>query len=96
MAETQILSGKVVSEAVYTALENRIHTLKNNHSAVPGLAAVVVGEDPASQVYVKNKTRRFRNMNLHSETIRLPQETFQEELITTINTLNNDPVFHGI
>ena len=96
MAETQILSGKVVSEAVYAGLEDRIDLLKNNHSAVPGLAAVIVGEDPASQVYVRNKTRRFSKLNLHSETIRLPEETSQEELLTTINTLNNDPLFHGI
>ena len=96
MAETQILSGKVVSEAVYAGLEDRIDSLKNNHSAVPGLAAVIVGEDPASQVYVRNKTRRFSKLNLHSETIRLPEETSQEELLTTIHTLNNDPVFHGI
>ena len=96
MAETQILSGKVVSEAVYAGLKDRIDLLKNNHSVVPGLAAVIVGEDPASQVYVRNKTRRFSKLNLHSETIRLPEETSQEELLTTINTLNNDPLFHGI
>ena len=96
MAETQILSGKVVSEAVYAGLEDRIDSLKHNHSVVPGLAAVIVGEDPASQVYVRNKTRRFSKLNLHSETIRLPEETSQEELLTTIHTLNNDPVFHGI
>ena len=96
MAETQILSGKVVSEAVYAGLEDRIDSLKSNHSAVPGLAAVIVGDDPASQVYVRNKTQRFSKLNLHSETIRLPEETSQEELLTTIHTLNNDPVFHGI
>ena len=96
MAETNILSGKVVSEAVYAGLEYRIDSLKNNHSVVPGLAAVIVGEDPASQVYVRNKTSRFSKLNLHSETIRLPEETSQEELLTTIHTLNNDPVFHGI
>ena len=96
MAETNILSGKVVSDAVYTALERRITALSTNHSAVPGLAAVIVGDDPASQVYVRNKTRRFRKMNLHSETIRLPEDTSQEELLSTILTLNNDPVFHGI
>ena len=96
MAETNILSGKVVSDAVYTALERRITALSTNHSAVPGLAAVIVGDDPASQVYVRNKTRRFRKMNLHSETIRLPEDTSQEELLSTIRTLNNDPVFHGI
>jgi len=96
MAETNILSGKVVSDAVYAALEDRIKTLSDNHSTVPGLAAVIVGEDPASQVYVRNKTRRFRNMNLHSETIRLPEETSQKELLSTIRTLNHDSVFHGI
>ena len=96
MAETNILSGKVVSDAVYAALEDRIKALSDNHSAVPGLAAVIVGEDPASEVYVRNKTRRFRNMNLHSETIRLPEETSQKELLSTIRTLNHDPVFHGI
>ena len=96
MAETNILSGKVVSDAVYAALEDRIKALSDNHSTVPGLAAVIVGEDPASEVYVRNKTRRFRNMNLHSETIRLPEETSQKELLSTIRTLNHDPVFHGI
>ena len=96
MAETNILSGKVVSDAVYAALEDRIKALSDNHSTVPGLAAVIIGEDPASEVYVRNKTRRFRNMNLHSETIRLPEETSQKELLSTIRTLNHDPVFHGI
>ena len=96
MAETNILSGKVVSDAVYAALENRIISLVDHHSAVPGLAAVIVGDDPASQVYVRNKTRTFLDMNLHSETIRLPEETSQQELVSTIRTLNNDPVFHGI
>ena len=96
MAETNILSGKVVSDAVYKALEHRITALSANHSVVPGLAAVIVGDDPASQVYVRNKTRRFRKMNLHSETIRLPENTSQQELLSTIRTLNNDPVFHGI
>ena len=96
MAETNILSGKVVSDAVYAALEDRIKALSDNHSAVPGLAAVIIGEDPASEVYVRNKTRRFHNMNLHSETIRLPEETSQKELLSTIRTLNYDPVFHGI
>ena len=96
MAETNILSGKVVSDAVYAALEDRIKALSDNHSTVPGLAAVIVGEDPASEVYVRNKTRRFRNMNLHYETIRLPEETSQKELLSTIRTLNHDPVFHGI
>ena len=95
MAETRILSGKVVSDAVYTALKSRIQSLKEAN-VVPGLAAVIVGEDPASQVYVRNKTRRFSKLQLHSETIKLPFETTQEDLLDQIEALNNDPLFHGI
>ena len=95
MTETRILSGKVVSDAVYTALESRIQSLKEA-SVVPGLAAVIVGDDPASQVYVRNKTRRFSKLQLHSETIKLPFETTQEDLLGQIEALNNDPLYHGI
>ena len=95
MAETSILSGKMVSDAVYTALESRIQSLKES-SVVPGLAAVIVGEDPASQVYVRNKTRKFSKLQLHSETIKLPHETPQADLLDQIKTLNNDPLYHGI
>ena len=95
MAETRILSGKVVSDAVYNALESRIQSLKEA-SVVPGLAAVIVGENPASQVYVRNKTRKFSKLQLHSETIKLPSETTQAYLLDRIETLNNDPLYHGI
>jgi len=95
MAETRILSGKVVSDAVYTALESRIQSLKNA-GVVPGLAAVIVGENPASQVYVRNKTRKFSKLHLHSETIKLPSQTTQADLLDQIDTLNNDPLYHGI
>ena len=80
MAETRVLSGKVVSDAVYTAIEIRIQSLKES-SVVPGLAAVIVGENPASQVYVRNKTRKFSELQLHSETIKLPHETTQAVLL---------------
>ena len=95
MAETSILSGKMVSDAVYTALESRIQSLKES-SVVTGLAAVIVGEDPASQVYVRNKTRKFSKLQLHSETIKLPNETTQADLLDQIETLNIDPLYHGI
>ena len=95
MAETRVLSGKVVSDAVYTAIEIRIQSLKES-SVVPGLAAVIVGENPASQVYVRNKTRKFSELQLHSETIKLPHETTQAVLLDRIVALNNDPLYHGI
>ena len=95
MAETRVLSGNVVSDAVYTAIEIRIQSLKES-SVVPGLAAVIVGENLASQVYVLNKTRKFSKLQLHSETIKLPHETTQAVLLDRIVALNNDPLYHGI
>jgi len=65
MAETRILSGKVVSDAVYNALESRIQSLKEA-SVVPGLAAVIVGENPASQVYVRYEIRPVNSPNCSS------------------------------
>ncbi|MBC8346739.1 MAG: bifunctional 5,10-methylenetetrahydrofolate dehydrogenase/5,10-methenyltetrahydrofolate cyclohydrolase [Candidatus Marinimicrobia bacterium] len=93
--EIKILSGKEVSDAVYSALKNRITTLKSK-SITPGLAVVLVGEDPASQIYVRSKTRKFLNLGLYSETIQYSASITQDELIYKINELNNDGAFHGI
>lgn len=93
--DTQILSGKRVSDAVYDGLNSRINTLKSE-GIIPGLAVILVGEDPASQVYVNSKTKKFSTLGLFSETIRLPAETSESHLISHINTLNSDERFHGI
>ncbi len=61
----------------------------------PGLAVVLVGEDPASQVYVRNKGRACEEAGMKSETVRLPAEASQEELLATIDRLNADPTIHG-
>ena len=63
---------------------------------VPGLAAVLVGSDPASAVYVRNKRRACDEAEMFSETFELPEETSQEELIALVRQLNADPRFHGI
>jgi methylenetetrahydrofolate dehydrogenase (NADP+) / methenyltetrahydrofolate cyclohydrolase len=63
---------------------------------VPGLAVVLVGEDPASAVYVRSKGRACEEAGMHSETIRLPAETPEAELLATIDRLNRDPAIHGM
>jgi len=95
MPNTIILSGKEVSKAVYEQLESRIKTLKSK-GITPGLAVVLVGDDPASQVYVKSKERKFANLNLYSKTYRLPEDTSETELVSLINDLNKNNKFHGI
>ena len=95
MHEPLILSGKEVSASVFDDLKNKIEDLKN-HDVVPGLAVVLVGEDPASQIYVRSKTKTFNKLNLHTETYRLPSEVTEASLLDLIKKLNQDPTFHGI
>ena len=90
-----ILSGKEVSASVYNQLSDRIGTLLNNN-IVPGLAVVLVGEDPASQVYVRSKTRTFKKLDLFTKTYRLSSDIGQNELLDLIDELNIDTSYHGI
>ena len=93
--ETHILSGKEVAKNVYAHLNSRIKEAKSN-GVVPGLAAVLVGEDPASQVYVRSKTRKFNKLGLHTETVCFPTDIAEEDVLAEIRRLNDDSVFHGI
>jgi len=93
--EPKILSGKEVSNSVYAALKSRITTLKSQ-SIIPSLAVIIVGEDPASQVYVRNKTRQFSNHGLFSDTTRYPSDITQEVLLSKIYELNMNTQFHGV
>ena len=95
MTETKILSGKEVASAVYDDLISRIDRL-TSEKITPGLAAVLIGDDPASQVYVRNKRRRFENMGLLGETFRMGDDSSENDIMALINDLNNDDRFHGI
>lgn len=95
MSEPIILSGKEVSASVYESLKDKIEDLRKNQ-IIPGLAVVLVGEDPASQVYVRSKTKTFKNLNLHTETFRLSSDMSEESLLSLIKKLNQNPLFHGI
>ena len=93
--ETSILSGLEASKALYSSLEDRINHLKQ-HGIVPGLAAVLVGNNPASEIYVKNKTKKFESLGLKTDVFRLEETVSEDELLSLISKLNNDSEFHGI
>ena len=93
--ETSILSGLEASKALYSSLESRISDLKD-HGIIPGLAAVLVGNNPASEIYVKNKTKKFESLGLKTDVFRLEEKISEDELLSLISRLNNDADFHGI
>jgi len=90
-----IIDGKVISEKVRDSLKPRIERLAAK-GVVPGLAVVLVGDDPASKVYVGMKAGAFEKMNLFSETIHLPKDTDRETILSLIDDLNKNDKFHGI
>jgi len=92
---TSILSGVEASKALYNSLEDRIAILKKQ-SIIPGLAAVLVGNNPASEIYVRNKTKKFEALGLKTELFRLDENVSEEELLSLIDKLNTDSEFHGI
>ena len=93
--ETLLLKGKPVSDSIRLSLEPRVQSLKET-GIVPKLAAIIVGDDPASQVYVRNKARAFKKLNCESQTYRLDSKSNEENVLTLIDRLNNDPSAHGI
>lgn len=92
----QIIDGKAVAAAVKEDNLKRIAMLKENYGVVPGLAVILVGEDPASQVYVASKVKMCAELGMESRKYALPAETTQEELLKLIGELNEDPAIHGI
>jgi methylenetetrahydrofolate dehydrogenase (NADP+)/methenyltetrahydrofolate cyclohydrolase len=90
----KLILGKDVSEEIYSELRQRIEALKAK-GTVPGLAVVLVGNDPASQVYVRKKGEMCESLGMMSRTIVLPEETTQQELLEVVAGLNADPAIHG-
>ena len=95
MIDPLILSGKEVSASVYDSLDQKIRSLRKNN-IIPGLAVVLVGEDSASQVYVRSKTKTFNKLSLFTKTYRLPSDSSERELLELIDDLNKNNLFHGI
>jgi methylenetetrahydrofolate dehydrogenase (NADP+)/methenyltetrahydrofolate cyclohydrolase len=92
----QIIDGRVLSEVVTSRVAAEVAALKRDHGLTPGLAVILVGDDPASQIYVRNKGEQSRAAGMHSVTHRLPAETSEAELIALVRQLNADPTIHGI
>lgn len=90
----RLILGKDVSAEVYEDLRGRIAALKER-GVTPGLAVILVGDDPASQVYVRKKGEMCEELGMRSTIIRMPEETTQEELLARIAELNADPSVHG-
>ena len=93
--ETLLLKGKPVSDSIRLSLEPRVQALIET-GIVPKLAAIIVGDDPASQVYVRNKARAFEKLNCESQTYRLDSKSSEEDVLTLIDRLNSDHSVHGI
>ena len=91
----RIISGTEIAEAMRAELATQVEELKGK-GLTPGLTVVLVGEDPASQVYVRMKGKACEKLGMKSETIRLPTETTEDELLTIVENLNTDETVHGI
>ncbi|MBA4001019.1 bifunctional methylenetetrahydrofolate dehydrogenase/methenyltetrahydrofolate cyclohydrolase FolD [Brevundimonas sp.] len=96
MAEAKRIDGKAFAEGLVNRITRAVADLHARHGLRPGLAVVIVGEDPASQIYVRNKGERTEASGMRSDTHRLPAETSQQDLLALIANLNADPGIHGI
>ncbi len=92
----QIIDGKLISKQVREEIAAEVVAYKAKYNAAPGLAVIIVGSDPASQVYVRNKKRACEEVGFYSESYELPEETTNEELIALVERLNHDDKIHGI
>lgn len=91
-----ILDGAAIGDRIQGEIAEAVAQMKEKHGVTPGLAAVLVGSNPASQMYVKMKRRRCEKVGIASFGYELPDNTSQEELEKLVDDLNNDPKVHGI
>ena len=92
----KLLEGKLFAAKIREEAGRRASELKEKTGVSPGLAVIIVGENPASQVYVRNKHKACTELGFHSESVELPEDTTREQLLAEIKRLNNAPEIHGI
>ena len=92
----RILEGKVFAQQIKEEAKKNADRLKETYGVTPGLAVVIVGENPASQVYVRNKHKACEALGIYSEVIAMPESTTKEELIAKVDELNASAKIHGI
>jgi len=93
---TGIIDGKVFAAELRERVANAVSRLESSHGLIPGLAVVLVGEDPASEVYVRNKGKQTVEVGMASFEHRLSDQATERELLVLIDQLNSDPTVHGI
>ena len=92
----RVIDGKAIAAKIKEEQKQRILRLQQQHGVRPGLAVILVGNDPASQVYVRNKVTACKFVGIHSELVELPVTATQDQLLSRIDALNTDPTIHGI
>lgn len=92
---SQIINGKEIGQKIREEVQTRVATLKTQ-GVTPGLAVILVGENPASKTYVANKQKSCEAIGMHSALIKLPEDVSQEALLAEITKLNQDDTIHGI
>ncbi len=92
----KIIDGKAIAEEIRAEFVEEVKKIQSEKGITPGLAVILVGQDPASKTYVRNKERACQNVGIYSEVHRLPEETSQDEVLGLIRKLNQDPKIHGI
>ncbi len=92
----KILDGKALAEEIRGEVATGVAEMREKHGVTPGLAAVLVGDDPASAIYVRNKRRACDEIGMFSDSILLPADSTNEQVLACVQSLNNDPRFHGI
>jgi methylenetetrahydrofolate dehydrogenase (NADP+)/methenyltetrahydrofolate cyclohydrolase len=92
----QIIDGKSYAEGLRSRIAGHVARLKAEHGITPGLAVVIVGNDPGSQIYVAQKAKQTVEVGMHSEKYELPDTTSEAEVLALVEKLNADPKIHGI
>ncbi len=92
----RIIDGRAVAKKLKAEIRERVERLVSKHDVRPGLTVILVGDDPASRVYVRNKIAACQDVGIRSERVELPADISEEELLSRIDRLNHDPQVHGI
>ncbi|MFV2066587.1 MAG: bifunctional methylenetetrahydrofolate dehydrogenase/methenyltetrahydrofolate cyclohydrolase FolD [Pirellulales bacterium] len=92
----KILDGKAMARTIRSEIAEDVVDFIQNNATVPSLSAVLIGEDPASEVYVRNKQRACEQVGIESKLYRLPSDVTEDELLALVTKLNKDPDVHGV
>lgn len=92
----QIINGQAIAQKLRDEISKEATRWKEAHQIVPGLTVILVGEDPASQIYVKNKVNACREVGFNSDVIALPADITEKQLLDTVEKINQDPLVHGL